>query len=46
MNEVFLSTTSHESDEEDEDITDRESEDSIETQDGGNELPQPPPEVI
>ena len=46
VNEVFPSTTSHESGEQHEDITDTESEDSIDTQDGGNELPQSPPEVI
>ena len=41
---VFPST--RESVEDYEDVTDTESEDSIDTQDGGNELPQPPPEVI
>ena len=41
---VFPST--HESGEEHEDITDTESEDSINTQDKENELPQPPPKVI
>ena len=44
MNEVFPSTTSRESGEEHEDTTDTEFEDSIDTRDGGNEVPQPPPE--
>ena len=43
MNEEFPSTTSHESGEEREDITDTESEDF---KDGGNELSQSPAEVI